>query len=168
MTTTRKKDPSGLMGNMVTVLLDGAAGDPAQTEKLMRGLGPAARIEALRRHPGLAPIADELASRLRGPRKTADMRLMHDIAQAEFRALHIDAAPKVIIGNAATKQRKGAGFSSARERAAERKPVWDSWQQRANELHAANRHRSKSDICNAIGREFGVTGRAVAKRVALK
>lgn len=167
MTTKRTPDPAGLLGDQVSVEIDGAPDDLRSTKKLIGVLSPASRIEALRRHPELIELADSLAARLVGPRKRADMHLMHDIAQAEYRALYLKAAPAATVGNRATQQRKRAGFSSGQERAAERKPTWDAWQHRASALHAENPRRSKSDICAQVGREFGVTGRAVAKRVQI-
>lgn len=99
MTITRRRDPAGLMGDHVAVELDGAQDDLESVIKLFAAASPTSRIEALRRIPALIPVADELAGRLEGPKKSADMRLMHDIAQAELRALYADAAPRVIRDN---------------------------------------------------------------------
>lgn len=68
-------------------------------------------------------------------------------------------------GDRARQQRTAAGFSSGAERAAERRADWDRWQQMASALASANPHLSKTAICERVGRKFGVTGRAVAKRV---
>lgn len=75
--------------------------------------------------------------------------------------------PAARTGDAAQVQRRDAGFSSGEERAAERQPVWDRWKARATELHSKNPARSHSDICAQVGREFGVTRRAVANRVKI-
>lgn len=96
MTTTRYKDAAGLLGDLVQVALDGSPEDLPETRRLISGSSPASRIEALRCHPQLIETADELAARLKGPRRTADMHLLHDISQAELRALHISASPSVI------------------------------------------------------------------------
>lgn len=96
MTTTRYKDGAGLLGDLMQVELNGSPEDLPETRHLISGVSPASRIEALRCHPQLIETADELAARLKGPRRTADMHLLHDISQAEFRALHISASPSVI------------------------------------------------------------------------
>lgn len=73
--------------------------------------------------------------------------------------------PLASTGRAAQVQRQAAGFGSAEQRQAERRPEWDRWQRRADELRASNPRRSKSDICRQVGSEFGVSGRAVSARV---
>lgn len=96
MTTTRCKDPAGLLGDLIHIELDGKADDKASAAALLSGLSPSSRIDALRKHPELVALADHLGSRLQGPRKSADMHLLHDIAQAEHKALYLAAAPQVI------------------------------------------------------------------------
>lgn len=97
MTVRRIKDPAGLLPDHLTVAPgQDVAGDFAALAEMMDASSPARRIAALRRHGGLIEFADELAMRLSGPKKQdADMRLLHDIAQAEHRALYLDAAPSV-------------------------------------------------------------------------
>lgn len=73
--------------------------------------------------------------------------------------------PLASTGRAAQAQRQAAGFGSAEQRQAERRPEWDRWQQRADELRANNPRRSNSDICRQVGAEFGVSRRAVSARV---
>src|SRR5690606_16120497 len=64
--------------------------------------------------------------------------------------------PVVMTGAAATAQRKSAGIASGEERKEERKPEWDKWQRRADEVFMANPRLSKSQICAMVGKEFNV------------
>lgn len=73
--------------------------------------------------------------------------------------------PLARFGRHVEEQRRDAGFSSGDERRRVRRPVWDQWQRRVDELRASNPRRSKADICSQVGNEHGVTGRAVSKRV---
>ena len=147
MTTKRTPDPAGLLGDHVRVEIDGAPDDLRSTAKLISVLSPASRIEALRRHPELIELADSLAARLVGPRKRADMHLMHDIAQAEHRALYLAAAPSSIRDRA-----RQAGTRKPRETV----PGLQDWiakqvQRRTGETAHDLWNRAPEEFTEAIG-----------------
>ncbi len=75
--------------------------------------------------------------------------------------------PLARTGNNAKQQRSRAGFTSGEEREAERKQVWDQWQAMADDIYRKNPTQSKQGVCDKVAVEFGVTGRAVAKRVKI-
>lgn len=79
-----------------------------------------------------------------------------------------EVARATIAGQFAEHQRQKAGFSSASERSAERRPEWDKWQARADEIYAANPHQSLNQISIKVAAEFGVSSRIVSKRISLK
>lgn len=162
----RVQDPAGILPDLVRLDTALATFDEELTtfREVLRAATPRGRIDRIAAVPELAELAEGLRKRL-GPNGHADNALMLDIAAAEHRALYMRAAPHVVVGKKAQRQRQRAGFSSGAERQAEREPVWKAWQRRAEELKASNPRRSKHDICEQIGREFNVTGRAVANRV---
>ncbi len=101
--------------------------------------------------------------------KPGELEAAAQLAATAWRTLNVAmgqaALPIINRDLAAQEQRRKAGFSSKEERVAERKPEWDRWQKRVNQLKAANSKRSRTDICGQVGREFGVDGRTVRNRV---
>jgi hypothetical protein len=100
--------------------------------------------------------------------------IVEDVVLNLIRAFHHDwragirsLKQPIEVGAKAMRQRREAGFSSGAQRAAERQVDWNRQQARANELHAVNPRRTKSDICAQIAREFGLTREGVARRVSL-
>lgn len=83
---------------------------------------------------------------------------LHDLMQLQ---------PDVQTGRTARGQRESAGFASGDKRTQDRLSEWDKWQQAASDMRAANPRISNTQICSKVGARFGVTGRAVAKRVQL-
>lgn len=94
MTSRRRSDPAGLLGDLVTVALDNDPNGPRELFELLAENAPASRIDRLRRHPQLAPEADRLASRLGNARATPE--LLVALASAELTAQYLDAAPRLI------------------------------------------------------------------------
>jgi len=62
-------------------------------------------------------------------------------------------------------QHTGAGISSGEQRAAERAPEWQKWQQEAERIFQKNKGQSKNQVCIAVAEKFGVTAKAVSNRV---
>lgn len=162
----RIHDPTGIRPDLLRVDLTRATFEQAREvfREWQKANSTRGRIDRIAQVPELAELANSLRGRL-DPQFRADSRLEADIERAERHAEYIRAAPHVIAGKKAQRQRQRAGFSSGAERQAEREPVWKAWQRRAEELKASNPRRSKHDICEQVGREFNVTGRAVANRV---
>lgn len=115
-----------------------------------------------------------VAEDLRRITDPAARAMVDDVVLNLIRAFHHDwragiqsVRQPIESGARAIGQRREAGFSSGEQRAAERRPAWNRWQIRFDELRAANPRRSKSDICKAIAKEEGLdpSGRGVAKRV---
>lgn len=52
-------------------------------------------------------------------------------------------------------QRRDAGFSNGKQRAVERKPVWDEWQSMAEDRWRANQNLSKIDVAKWIAEQRG-------------
>lgn len=110
MTKRISKDQTGL-DQVTTVDIDGAATDLKDVFELLQGLSPLGRIKALRVHPELHQIADELEGLLDGPRRHASDRLLARIEQAERKADRLKAAPRLLRDDkkmaAVRKPRKG-------------------------------------------------------------
>lgn len=96
MSTTRKRDPAGL-ANYLRVELDGGTADFDDVAHILQANAPKARIEQLRRHEVMRVVANELAARYKEGGEKADMRLLNDLAAAEWRALYLDVAPQRTI-----------------------------------------------------------------------
>ena len=73
----------------------------------------------------------------------------------------------VTTGRRAARQRRKAGFSSAKEREAERKPTWDDWQKQADELRSKNPRLTKTAIAQRIAEKSNVSARAVSGRITI-
>ena len=73
--------------------------------------------------------------------------------------------PLVVMARDVQEQHRKAGFCSAEQRAAERKPAWDQWQAEANRIRAAHPGWYKTAVLNEVAQKFGVTRQAVAKHV---
>lgn len=62
-------------------------------------------------------------------------------------------------------QRSSAGFSSGKERQAERSAEWQAWQKEAEHIFHKNKEQSKNQVCIAVAEKFGVSAKAVSNRV---
>lgn len=96
MTKKSTKDPAGLLPSWGVIDCDNIRpGDYEKIRGSMEYCRPPAQIERLRRHPALVELADELVGDL-APDGSASEKLQLRIANAEYRALYLDAAPAVI------------------------------------------------------------------------
>lgn len=134
MAVKRYKDPAGLKPDHAHIVLDGEDDHRDDVFALLVAASPPGRIERLREHPELAERADKLAARFKELGGTADWRLMNDIAQAEFHALYLSAADKVIRDNArqsGTRKPRNPELQAWIDREAKRTPdataaeLWD-------------------------------------------
>ena len=121
MTITRWKDPAGIIPDKVSIdLADG--GDMEHRDAvfaLLESKTPAARIERLRRHPELISDADKLATNCSLNAGSADWHLLALIANAEQRALYLDACPALV--------RDAARLAGSRKPRGCRMPRLDAW-----------------------------------------
>lgn len=133
MTAKRVKHPAGLLGEHVSIELDGDPGDFEAVKRLLESLAPASRIERLRVHPELVERANELSAWLRENGGRANPALLAAIAGAEAAAILLKAAPSVIRDNkrqAGTRKpkrpevQKWIDDAVARDPAATAKELW--------------------------------------------
>jgi hypothetical protein len=100
MAVKRIPDPAGLLMDRVSVTdldkaLPGTVEWDAMAEVLLATSVPG-RIDSLRRHVDLEPLAKALLERFESSGQRADAQLLLEVTQAESRALYLDAAPYVI------------------------------------------------------------------------
>lgn len=79
-----------------------------------------------------------------------------------------DNRPSVLEASDVRSQRKGAGFSSGKERAEARKPVWELWQKSVDKVRSENPGLKPSRVYEIVGLEHNVTRQAVGQRVTWK
>jgi hypothetical protein len=97
MSVKRIRDPAGLLGDRITVdFTDPKPDDFKAARSLIASQSPATRINRLRRHQQLESTADELAEWLRHSKGSAAPQLLVAIANAEYKALYLEAAQSAI------------------------------------------------------------------------
>ncbi|MGX5658172.1 hypothetical protein ACWKWV_00410 [Castellaniella ginsengisoli] len=90
--------------------------------------------------------------------------------KAAWNAAHIihtmlNSKDDVLSGRRATRQRSKAGFSSGKERQAERRPEWDRWQTEADRIGATNPRLSRNAVAEKIAHVCGVSSETIRRRI---
>nr|WP_152978314.1 hypothetical protein [Alcaligenes sp. EGD-AK7] len=135
-----------------------------QIDRIDQTYGPSRRIE--RHENGRVsisyPVLDELT---RSRRENDVLKLLLAISNAEALRSRIKATPYINSNVKDKRHRKKIGILSAEERQAERRPEWDKWQKRANELFSINPLLTVNAVARRIAPEFSVSLETVRKRI---
>ena len=83
----------------------------------------------------------------------------------ESKKLIKDVVEAAVAWRIHEEQNRQNGIKSAEQNKSERQPIWDKWQQEAERSFKDHPNWSKAQICEEVGKNNGVTGRAVSERV---